>query len=77
MIREKAITITPLFQVSMNPAYQLPELDYSLKKVDTKAIIAPEVFRKQKHYEMLMSLMNADKQYESMNVIVHSKKKLP
>lgn len=61
----------------MNPAYQLPELDYSLKKVETKAIIAPEVFRKQKHYEMLMTLTNADKQYASMNVIVHSDRKLP
>lgn len=61
----------------MNPAYQLPELDYSLKKVETKAIIAPEAFRKQKHYEMLMTLTNADKQYASMNVIVHSDRKLP
>lgn len=61
----------------MNPAYQLPELDYSLKKVDIKAIIMPEVFRKQKHYEMLMKLMAKDKQYATMNAIVHSDKKLP
>lgn len=43
----------------MNPAYQVPELDYSLKKVGVKAIIVPESFRTQKYYEMLRTLIPA------------------
>jgi medium-chain acyl-CoA ligase, mitochondrial len=72
----------------MNPAYQLPELDFCLKKVDVKAIIAPESFRKQKHYEMLATLLPSLKDSRSgsienndknslRNVIIHSDKKLP
>lgn len=72
----------------MNPAFQLPELDYCLKKVDIKAIIAPESFRKQKYYEMLTTLLpnlrqsknglieNNDKN-SLRHVIIHSDKKLP
>jgi medium-chain acyl-CoA ligase, mitochondrial len=71
----------------MNPAYQLPELDFCLKKVDVKAIIAPETFRKQRHYEMLATLLPGLKSSRSRsiendrnsvrNVIIHSDKKLP
>lgn len=49
--------LTTQLQVALNPAYQLPELDYCLKKVGVKAIIAPETFRKQNHYQMLMNLV--------------------
>lgn len=59
-----------LTQVALNPAYQLPELDYCLKKVDIKAIIAPESFRKQKHYEMLMTLV-PDIHNNSINSLKH------
>lgn len=45
--------------MALNPAYQVPELDYSLKKVGVKAIIIPESFRTQKYYEMLKSLVPA------------------
>lgn len=71
----------------MNPAYQLPELEYSLKKVGVKAIIIPETFRTQKYYEMLKTLipsMNTSKsnldgnEVNSLrNVIVASDKNLP
>lgn len=71
----------------MNPAYQLPELDYCLKKVDVKAIIMPEEFRKQKYYQMLDTLLPdlkhsgthiQNNQVNSLqNVIVFSDKKLP
>lgn len=71
----------------MNPAYQLPELAYSLKKVDVKAIIIPEEFRTQKYYQMLDTLLPSlkhsgseikDNQINSLkNIIVYSEKKLP
>jgi fatty-acyl-CoA synthase len=41
----------------MNPGYQLPEVEYSLRKVDVKAIIMPETFKTQKYYEMLATLI--------------------
>lgn len=71
----------------MNPAYQIRELDYSLKKVDVKAIIIPEAFRTQKYYELLSELLPSLKHSASeikennvnslRNIIVHSDKKLP
>lgn len=71
----------------MNPAYQLPELDYCLKKVEVKAIIIPESFRTQKYYEMINELIPSmktsgqniqDNNVNSLrNVIVVSDKKLP
>lgn len=71
----------------MNPAYQLPELDYSLKKVDVNAIIIPEEFRTQKYYDMIDTLIPSlqhsgvnirDNQVNSLrNVIVYTDKNLP
>lgn len=71
----------------MNPAYQLPELDYCLKMADVKAIIIPEAFRTQKYYEMIDSLLpslkhsgqqiNENNVNSLRNVIVISDKKLP
>jgi medium-chain acyl-CoA ligase, mitochondrial len=71
----------------LNPAYQLPEIDYCLKKVDVKAIIIPESFRTQKYYEMLAtlvpSLKNSTNGIEDNNVnslkhvIVYADQKLP
>lgn len=67
-----------LSKVAMNPAYQIPELDFCLKKVGVKAIIAPEIFRRQKHYEMLRALLsNSDEKRSLQSVIIHSDKKLP
>lgn len=72
----------------MNPAYQERELDYCLKKVNVKAIIAPEVFRKQNHFEILATLMPSlrdarngkienNEKNSLRNVIIYSDKKLP
>lgn len=71
----------------MNPAYQLPEVDYCLKKVDVKAIIIPESFRTQKYYDMLVSLIPSlvhsksqieDNKVNSLkHVIVYSTQNLP
>lgn len=51
-----------------------------MKKVGVKVIVAPESFRKQKHYEMLMNLV-PDVKSNSMNslksIIIASDKKLP
>lgn len=78
---------TKTFKVAMNPAYQLPELDYCLKKVNVKAIIIPEAFRTQKYYEMVAALVPSvsqssyqitDNKVNSLrNIIVVSDKALP
>lgn len=62
----------------MNPAYQLPEIDYSIRKVGVKAIIAPESFRKQNYYEMLTQLKTKKNEGNTLqNIIINSDKKLP
>lgn len=62
----------------MNPAYQLPEIDYSIRKVEVKAIIAPESFRKQNYYEMLTQLKTKKNEGNTLqNIIINSDKKLP
>ncbi|XP_055589773.1 medium-chain acyl-CoA ligase ACSF2, mitochondrial-like [Uranotaenia lowii] len=42
-----------MISVAINPAYQVPEIDYALKKVGVKAIIAYEQYKTQRFYEML------------------------
>jgi fatty-acyl-CoA synthase len=39
--------------VNINPAYQIPELQYCLTKVRVKALIAPESFKTQQYYELV------------------------
>lgn len=64
--------------MAMNPAYQLPEIDYCIRKVGVKAVIAPQFFRKQNYYEMLTNLQSKkSKENPLKNIIVHSDKKLP
>lgn len=82
-----AIARAGLICVAMNPAYQIQELDYCLKKVGVKAIIIPEAFRTQKYYEMLSTLLPnlkhskinvEDNNVNSLRqVIVCADKKLP
>lgn len=78
-INKRCHVIAPK-QVALNPAYQLPELDYCLSKVGVRAIVAPESFRKHNHYQMLMSLV-PDVKDNSMNslknIIIATDKKLP
>lgn len=45
-----------LISVGINPAFQAPEVEYVLKKVNVKAIVCPEIYRKQHFYEILCSL---------------------
>ncbi|KAK3529610.1 hypothetical protein QTP70_032030 [Hemibagrus guttatus] len=42
--------------VSVNPAYQLQELEYALKKVQCQAIVCLTQFKTQKYYDMLRQL---------------------
>lgn len=64
-------------QVALNPAYQEPEMDFCLKKVGVKAIIAPESFRKQKLYEMLMNLKRSGSASALQHIIIATDNKLP
>lgn len=83
----KAMKLKNFFQVALNPAYQIPELDYSIKKVDVKAIVIPEEFKTQKYYEMLTKLIPSIQHSKShiednhantlKHVIVKSDKNLP
>ena len=43
--------------MGLNSAYQLPELEYCIKKVGVSAIIVPEAFKNQKYYEMMTKMM--------------------
>lgn len=74
--------------MTLNPAYTLPELNYCINKVDMKAIIAPELFRKFNQYEILSTLIpnlkNSNGTFIDDNnvnsirhVIIKSDKKLP
>ncbi|KAH8263040.1 hypothetical protein KR044_003542, partial [Drosophila immigrans] len=45
-----------LTSVGINPAFQGPEVSYCLKKVDIKAIVAPEAFKSTKYYEILCDI---------------------
>jgi hypothetical protein len=52
-------------------------LEFCLNKVGVKAIIAPESFRKQQHYEMLMTLAGSGLVKSLENIIIATDKKLP
>lgn len=45
-----------LLSVGINPAFQGPEVEYCLKKVDVKAIVTPVTYKTQNYYEILDSL---------------------
>ncbi|KAF6727209.1 Acyl-CoA synthetase family member 2, mitochondrial [Oryzias melastigma] len=42
--------------VSVNPAYQLQELEYALRKVGCKAVVCPTQFKTQKYCDMLRKI---------------------
>lgn len=46
-----------LILVGLNPAYQIPEMEYCLKKVQVKALVVPEIFKSQKYVAMLQQMM--------------------
>ncbi|XP_077407766.1 medium-chain acyl-CoA ligase ACSF2, mitochondrial [Vanacampus margaritifer] len=45
-----------IIMVSINPAYQLEEAEFALRKVGCKAVACPEAFKTQKYYDMLRSI---------------------
>ncbi|XP_030380489.1 medium-chain acyl-CoA ligase ACSF2, mitochondrial [Scaptodrosophila lebanonensis] len=45
-----------LVSVGINPVFQGPELEYCLKKVNIKALVAPEKFKRQDYYEIIKSI---------------------
>lgn len=45
-----------LISVGINPAFQAPEVEYVLKKVNVKAIVCPKVYRKQPFIDILCSI---------------------
>lgn len=45
-----------LRSVGLNPAFQGPEIEYCLKKVEIKAIVAPEAFKRTHYYEILRDI---------------------
>ncbi|XP_037959965.1 medium-chain acyl-CoA ligase ACSF2, mitochondrial-like [Teleopsis dalmanni] len=45
-----------LISVGLNPAFQAPEIDYCLKKVNVKAVVIPETYKTQNFYEILKSI---------------------
>lgn len=58
----------------MNPAYQVPEMEFCLKKIDAKAIIAPEKFLTQNYYEMLAMSIPSLRHTKAGNVIKENEK---
>uniref|UniRef100_A0A182QK02 Medium-chain acyl-CoA ligase ACSF2, mitochondrial n=1 Tax=Anopheles farauti TaxID=69004 RepID=A0A182QK02_9DIPT len=48
-----AVARAGMISVGINPAYQIPELEYALKKVSVKAIVAAEGYRQQNYYGMI------------------------
>ncbi|XP_053692204.1 medium-chain acyl-CoA ligase ACSF2, mitochondrial-like [Sabethes cyaneus] len=46
-----------MISVGINPAFQLPELQYALNKVGAKALVATEGFRSRNYYTMLKQLI--------------------
>lgn len=51
-----AVARAGMISVGVNPAYQVPELEYSLNKVGVKAIIMAESFRTRNYYDVLKEL---------------------
>nr|XP_057905655.1 medium-chain acyl-CoA ligase ACSF2, mitochondrial-like [Doryrhamphus excisus] len=45
-----------IIQVSLNPAYQLKEVEFTLKKVQCKAVVCPSYFKTQRFCDMLREL---------------------
>lgn len=72
----------------MNPAYQIPEMEFCLEKIGAKAIIAPEKFITQNYYEMLATsipslrsqqgtVIEKNSKNSLQNVIIFGANKLP
>lgn len=52
-----AVARAGMISVGINPAYQVPELQYALNKVGIKALIAPERYRSRSFYGMICKIV--------------------
>lgn len=52
-----AVARAGMISVGINPAYQLPELEYALNKVGVKLLITVECFRERNYYDMVKELI--------------------
>lgn len=43
--------------MAINPAYQKPELEYSLKKVGVRCLVIPSSFKTQDYYKMMEDIV--------------------
>lgn len=46
-----------LILVALNPAYQIPEMQYCLNKVQVRTLVIPESFKSQNYVQMLRQMM--------------------
>ncbi|XP_068720322.1 medium-chain acyl-CoA ligase ACSF2, mitochondrial-like [Montipora capricornis] len=58
VITQFATAKAGLILVNINPAYQIPEMEYALKKVGCKALIMADQFKTQDYYNMLTHVAN-------------------
>lgn len=74
--------------VGLNPAYQVPEVEYCLRKIKIKAVITIENYRSQMYYNMLSEIVGGLDNHRPNNIkcetlpnlktiIVDSYKELP
>lgn len=57
LVAQLAAARAGLIMVPLNPNYQVPEMEYSLKKLEMRAILMQESFRTQKYYEMMTAVV--------------------
>lgn len=57
IVTQFAATKAGLILVSLNPSFKAPELEYSLKKVQCKAIVTAENFKTTNLYDILCEVM--------------------
>lgn len=58
VITQFATAKAGLVLVNINPAYQIPEMEYALKKVGCKALIMADQFKTQDYYKMLTHVVH-------------------
>ncbi|XP_020629278.1 acyl-CoA synthetase family member 2, mitochondrial-like [Orbicella faveolata] len=58
VITQFATAKAGLILVNINPAYQIPEVEYALKKVSCKALIMADQFKTQDYYNMLIHFVH-------------------
>uniref|UniRef100_A0A182NT90 Medium-chain acyl-CoA ligase ACSF2, mitochondrial n=1 Tax=Anopheles dirus TaxID=7168 RepID=A0A182NT90_9DIPT len=83
-----AVARAGMILVGINPAYQIPELEYALRKVGVKAIVAAEGYRQQNYYGMISHIvpelasskpgqLSSKSLPDLSTVIIDTKKSLP